>query len=171
MAQGSAYPRKVKDTACSLYAAGRTCRQIGVELGVNPDTVKCWAKRGKWGQVRAQTYEVTRAEPLRAVARELADLGARTRGNLATAVDNAAAVVANEQPTTVRQVKELGEAVEPLVRSAKVLHGWADTGDHPLVQIGQVNIEQVLADRDAECQVQDGTVIEVESATEFCPDL
>jgi len=171
MAQGSAYPRKVKDTACSLYAAGRTCRQIGVELGVNPDTVKCWAKRGKWGQVRAQTYEVTRAEPLRAVARELADLGARTRGNLATVVDNAAAVVANEQPTTVRQVKELGEAVEPLVRSAKVLHGWADTGEHPLIQINQINVEEVLAELAAERQAQGETVIEAESVTEFCPDV
>jgi len=40
--------------AKAMFLSGLTIREIAASLGVNPNTVGSWTKRGNWGQIRAQ---------------------------------------------------------------------------------------------------------------------
>jgi hypothetical protein len=73
----------------------------------------------------------------RAMIRALAEVGQATRESLASSVQAASETLQQARKAkTVRGVKEVGEAVQVLTQSAKVLHGWDQPAKPaPLVQV------------------------------------
>ena len=122
-----AAPHQLKVTAQALYVSGMSSAQVSAKTGVPAGTVRKWSQRGKWFPLRDSLRQDMSQACLVTVGNglERASETMRTRlaGTLAKHVDALDKVPAK---SNLKHISAVGAALEPLVRSSKVVFDWGE---------------------------------------------
>jgi hypothetical protein len=134
----------------ALAASGVTLQELSDRFGIKLDTIKARSRRGGWKSVAREVKAGREAAAVTAgqmqpqassgkdvVVATLADLGNKTKLNLAKATANAA-----EHAATLAGSEVLKDArnIKEVISGSATLHGWAQNGDGGLNQIININL-------------------------------
>ena len=134
----NAHPKETKEKCKLLWYQGVRPHLICVETGVKPGTLKTWIKRGGWARAVAEGQAIMVNRGITALTREttaqLEGASSALREQFANLLAKGAEKLANAPLVeSISHVKEFGDALEPLVRSAKIVHGWGSEGQAGLI--------------------------------------
>lgn len=134
--------------AAQLRASGLTYNDVADRVGARGgETIRAGlARRGV--SVGIRTALLSRGDNMAKEA--LAKHSEETRAALSTSVlEHSQALAKVKAKPNLKHIKALGQAIEPLARSAKIIHGWGDAQKQSLVNI------QVMTDTKMDEMFQD----------------
>ncbi|MBU6231553.1 hypothetical protein KGP36_02700 [Patescibacteria group bacterium] len=133
---------ELKERCKALYLQNIRLGSIVSETGVKQRTLNTWIHRYKWNSLLAatrQTREKIQGRVLSIQPSPETPGSNEARQTLAKAVQKAAGKLAELDPkATLKDLRKYGKALEPLVRSAKIVHGWGSES------VGGVVMSEVL---------------------------
>ena len=121
------HPKPVREAAKAMYVTGKPQSEIARALGVNPNSIKNWARSYGWKEAREAAQRVIPVSVhLEAVAGRptLQELDRRARGALAEATAADAERFAAIKREDGEHALAVHERAEPLVRNAAKIFGW-----------------------------------------------
>lgn len=130
-----------------LYFQGVKLDMISAATGVKRGTLRTWANRYRWNATVAAGRQILIATGERSLTREattqLAHTSGKLRASLASVLQKGADALdqVDVKPTT-EAVRDLAEALEPLTRSAKIIHSWGSEGPAGIVLAELLGQEQ-----------------------------
>jgi hypothetical protein len=126
------------DLIQSLYVSGIKPKEIEARTGVKADTVSARASRKKWVALTArvkETLQVRENGQGEAVIATSNHRSERARNSLAAILERAIDRIEQMPVQSGKAALKLASELEPVVRSCKVIHGWSDSAQSPLVRI------------------------------------
>ena len=142
--------------AAQLRATGLTHQQIAERTGaVSSEAVRVGLMR-RGVNIAVRTALLTSAD--QQVKQSLIKLSEETKQSLAKTVLTHTQALSNvPAKANLNHIKRLGQAMEPLARTAKIVHGWGESSNKPLINLqvlGSVNFD-TLPEQDGPAQVTD----------------
>ena len=133
---------ELRERVKRLYFQGIRPETICAETGLKRTTLRTWINRYGWLRTVHAARAIVENREVRALAIQPNPPSAGSnlaRETLAKVLQTAASKLATVDPkASVKEIRKLGKALEPLVRSGKILHNWGN--DAP----GGVVIAEVL---------------------------
>jgi len=126
----------------SLYLAGKTPKEISLELGVKAQAVSVRASRYGWTASLAkakQLVRVTKDEDSDTQEVGLKSASESTRNSLARVLERSVERIEAMSIPNAKTALKVNAALEPLVRNAKTVFGWNDGEQQSIVRIGVMN--------------------------------
>jgi hypothetical protein len=132
----------IRERVKLLYFQGVRPEVICSETGVKRGTLRTWINRYGWLRTvhAAQAMLTKRGERVVSFCPvPESSASQRTRTKLGNALEKVAAKLEEYNPkASLRDIRKVGKALEPLVRSAKIIHGWGNEGPTGLVMAGML---------------------------------
>lgn len=127
-----------QDLARSLFYQGTKYAVIAEELGVSAVTIRKWASRGGWSQNLKDSKSIIVTRGLNAIRREttgqLANASQALRETLSEVLaQHSAALAKVPAKANLKHLAKVGAAIEPLARTAKIVHDWGSEGPQGVV--------------------------------------
>lgn len=128
---------ELRDRCKELYLRGVRPTRIAAETGVSVPVINVWVNRHGW---KSLLIDVTRSHD--GIARRVLSVqpaapsagSSEARDTLARVVQKASTALAGINPkANLKEIRKIGKALEPLVRSAKIIHGWGSEGPGGIV--------------------------------------
>ena len=178
-----AHPEEAKEQVKALFLQGLTPSRIEASTGIKASTVSQWATRKKWVALR-DGLTLTIVKPggktvLSEPRSRLADLSQSLREQMADILQAQTSKLAKlSSPSTVNGVRAIAATLEPLARTAKLVHDWGSDRPIGIVlagELAQVNIAacgigttspSVPALTDAPIDTTSAQVIDVQAVAE-----
>ena len=139
-----AMPETLRDTAKCLFLQGVRTEVIAVQLSVRPGLIRNWASRYGWVLAASESRIIKKR--VGEMSRQATD-GAKLRESFAKTLEiHAAALEQVKGKPSISRIKAVGEALEPLVRSAKIVHSWGSEAPGGLVLGDLLGLERASHD-------------------------
>lgn len=118
----------------TLYLQGYTTKTICDQTGCTPTALKTWRNRFKWNQQVAEAREIAVTHSAGVQSRSLA-----LRETLADVLAKHSAALAKVPASpNLKHIKQVGDALEPLTRSAKTVFDWGNDKPNALIVMGDM---------------------------------
>lgn len=138
--QGPAQHRINYALAATLLSQHLTYEQVAKQVGAkNANSLKAGMnRRGVTATLtRSNDFQTQRAVVI--ATKAVSQASEALRSKFSGLLDNAASKLCNvEVSANVKELKHLGEAAEPFVRMAKIVHDWGNDSPSGLVMVGEI---------------------------------
>lgn len=125
--------------AQALYVQGFGPAVISQKTGVKRETVSTWAKRFKWTAVRDNLAEETAKACKVVVSNSLERESERMRSQFAGILSNHVSSLAQvPAKANLGHIQKVGQAIEPLARTAKAVFDWGNKVELGLIVAGEM---------------------------------
>jgi transposase len=141
------YTETERETVKLMVMQGVRYPIIAAETGISLQTVKNWACREKWNQPMRTAQLIAEARTVKIVAREttsqLASASQALREVFAsTLAQHADALAKVAVKPNLKHLKRVGEAIEPLARTAKIVHDWGAGSIQGVILAGSLEVDK-----------------------------
>lgn len=142
--------QRIKETAKLLFFQGFNYDVISAETGIAKPRLRMWAFRGNWKKGVSQVKQIAVKNGMREVTKEttgqLADASTALRETfsrtLATTGGLLDQIAQKPRKGTLAHIERLGAALEPLVRSAKIVHDWGSGSIQGVILAGELTLDR-----------------------------
>lgn len=121
---------ELRERCKALYLRGLRPTSIAAETGVSTAVIHVWINRHGWKVLRNATeltLDKRQGRVLSIMPAAPSAASNRTRDALAKVIEKHTEALAQvNAKADVKAIRKVGKALEPLVRSAKIVHGWGN---------------------------------------------
>jgi len=129
--------------AAQMRASGATWEHISQQLGgASGDAVRqAMARRGVNTAIRTTINKIANQQANESLAKQSEEI----KSALSSTVLAQSKALSNiKSKPNLKNIKQIGAALEPLARTAKIVHGWGESSNKPLINLqvlGSVNFD------------------------------
>jgi len=120
----------IKERCKALYFQGVRNAIISAQTGVAEAVIRAWASKGKWHHAVNEAKALVAEQGVRVLSIQPAPASGASnalRDTFANVLQKAASKLAEIDPKkSLKEIRKVGKALEPLVRSGKIVHGWGN---------------------------------------------
>lgn len=148
----TAHPAETKEQAKALYVQGIPPARVSMLTGVKLGTISQWIKRGEWGELRDGITQHLVVSGRKTVLREssrMADASQALREKMADILQAQTEALSKiKVRSNIACIREVAETLEPLSRTAKLVHDWGSDRPIGIVLAGElaaVNVQSTIS--------------------------
>lgn len=148
--------------AATLLSSGMSVQDIASQLGGNAETIRKTLWRRGVTQRRIAAMPLSDERTNNVVYRVANEAGKRVRASMAGVVEREVDALAARPPSAdLETASKVAYVLEPLARTAKIIHGWSEGDGEGVVMIGRMK----------EADQETNQVIDVEASPQSLPQM
>jgi len=139
-------PESTLKLAQSLFVSGFKINVISKQTGVKPGTIKTWANRNGWYQLRDKVLNQAELGVSSTISRELEQRSAQIQDMASAKLVEHARVLADSTPNTINGLAKEMPLVTGLIQNSDKLFGWSKS-TQPSCLIQNNYLHEIAPDR------------------------